>query len=116
MTTPYLAQQSINDFGSRPSDLQFSAALAASTDTALIIPGDAPRYKALIHAENKTWVALNATAAAPAAVTFAKTTSELMTAGSTICREVKAGDVLHFFSATATTAIGVSLFALGTFN
>lgn len=116
MITPYVSQQPVNDFGSRFSNLQLSASLAASTDTPVTIPGNAGRYKALIKVKNETWVAINAIAAAPAGASFAVTNSELIEAGMTICREVKAGDVLHFFSATAATSVGISLFAVGTNN
>ena len=116
MITPYVSQQPIDDFGLTFSNLQFSASIAASTDTTFTVPGNASRYKAVITVENNTWVALNAVAAIPAGATFAATTSKLITAGTTICREVRAGDVLHFFSPTAGTDIGIELFAIGTNN
>lgn len=114
-TAPYLAQQTVNDFGFRFSQL-FSASLAATTDTTLTIPGNQSRYKALIKVKNNTWVALNATAAVPAGGTFAATNSELVLAATELCREVKAGDVLHFFTATASTDVSVALYALGSNN
>lgn len=118
MITPYIAQQTVTDFGLRFPDLKYSAKLAITTDTTLTIPGAASRYKAVIKcvAAGEVWVASNATAAATAGTTFAATTSEMVTAGFPICREVKAGDVLHFFSSTATTDVSVVLFALGTNN
>ncbi len=117
MTTPYLSQQPVDDFGLRLSDLKFSTALAATTDTTLTIPGNAQRYKALIKVTNNTWFALNATAAVPAGSTFASTTSELVTSASPpLCREVKAADVLHFLSATAATTVSVVLYTIGTNN
>lgn len=117
ITPPYTSQQPVDDFGLNVTDLKFSAALAASTDTTLTVPGKAPRYKALMKvAENGVvWVALNATAAVPAGTTFAATTSELIDS-KPLCREVKAGDVLHFITATATTNISVVLYAVGTNN
>ena len=98
--------------------MKYSAKLAITTDTTLTIPGVAPRYKALIKcvAAGEVWVALNATAAATAGTTFATTTSEMVTGGYYICREVKSGDVIHFFSTTATTDVSVVLYALGTNN
>lgn len=121
MITPYLSQQPIDDFGLRFSDLKFNALVAVTTDTALTIPGNAPRYKAVIKvmvvdaADNGvSWVAINATAAPPAGATFAATTSELLT-NQAIGREVKAGDVLHFYS-TAATNISVALYSVGTNN
>jgi len=118
MITPYTSQQPVDDFGLLFSKLKFSASLAATTDTTLTIPGQAQRYKALIKVENNglVWVALNATAAVPAGGTFAATTSELINDNSTLCREVKSGDVLHFFTATAGTDISVVLYAVGTNN
>lgn len=118
MATPYIAQQTITDFGLRFADLKYSAKLAITTDTSLTIPGTCPKYKALIKcvAGGEVWVALNATAAATAGTTFASTTSEMLTGEYYICREVKAGDVVHFFSTTATTDVSVILYALGTNN
>jgi hypothetical protein len=116
MTTSYLSQQPVDDFGLRFSDLKYSVSLAATTDTTLTIPGNAQRYKALIVVKNDTWVAVNATAAVPAGTSFASTTSELATSARVICREIKAGDVLHFYTATAGTDVGVVLYALGVNN
>ncbi len=109
MISPYIANWTINDFGQLFSNLKYSASLAATTDTTLTVPGAAPRYKALIKVETNgiVWVALNDTAAVPAGGTFAVTTSELITDDRTLCREVKAGDVLHFI--TAGTGIDVSV-------
>jgi len=118
MVAPYISQQPVDDFGLRFSELKYSASLAATTDTALTIPGNAGRYKAIIKVENNglVWVALNATAAVPAGAGFAATTSELITDAKSLCREVKAGDVLHFITATAGTDVSVVLYALGTNN
>lgn len=118
MITPYLAQQPVDDFGFRFADLKFSANLAASTDTTVTIPGDAPRYKAVMKVEQNglVWVANNETAAVPAGATFAATNSELINDAKSLCREVKAGDVLHFITATANTEVSVVLYALNTNN
>jgi hypothetical protein len=117
--TPYISQQPIDDFSARFATLKYSATLAATTDTTLTIPGNAPRYKAVIKLGLSNtalvWMALNATAAVPAGGTFAATTSELIDT-IRICREVKAGDVLHFFTATASTQVSVVLYAIGTNN
>jgi hypothetical protein len=117
-TTPYLSQQPVDDFGLLFSNLKYSANLAATTDTALTIPGNAPRYKAVIKVENNglVWVAVNSTAAVPAGATFAATTSELINDAKSLCREVKAGDILHFYTGTANTEVSVVLYALGTNN
>lgn len=114
ITVPYVAQNPVDDFGLRFSNLKYSATLAASTDTTLTVPGTAPRYKAVIKVENNAdvWVALNATAAIPAGGTFAATTSELVNGNYYICREVLAGDVLHFFTAAANTDVSVVFYAL----
>jgi hypothetical protein len=100
------------------SNLKYSASLAATTDTTLTVPTKAQRYKAIIKVENNglVWVALNATAAIPAGGTFAATTSELITDAKSLCREVKAGDVLHFFTSTAGTDVSVVFYAVGTNN
>jgi|SRR5690606_13153363 len=118
MITPYVAQQTVTDFGLRFPDLKYSARLAITTDTTLTISGAAPRYKAVIKCmpTGYVWVALNQVADDPAGATFAASGSEMLTAEYVMCREVKSGDVLHFFSSTATTDVSVSLFALGTNN
>ncbi len=117
MITPYTSQQPIDDFGLRFADLKYSATLAATTDTSLLIPGNAQRYKALIKVEQNgiVWVANNVAAAAPAGSSFAATTSELITDDKSLCREVKAGDTLHFYS-TAGADVSVVLYAIGTNN
>ncbi|MGE4118940.1 MAG: hypothetical protein AB7F29_13790 [Candidatus Nitrosocosmicus sp.] len=115
MNTAYVAAYTVNDFGQSFASLKYSATLAATTDTTLTIPGSSPRFKALIKVEAgaQVWVALNATAAVPAGGTFAATTSELVTNATPLCREVRAGDVLHFYTATASTDVGVVLYATG---
>lgn len=118
MITPYIAQQPVTDFGLGFPSLKYSASLAATTDTTLTIPGNSPRYKAIIKCETdgNVWIALNATAAVPAGATFASTTSELITGVNYICREVKAGDVIHCYTASANTDVSITLYAVGTNN
>ena len=118
MITPYTSQQPVDDFGLLFSNLKYSASLAATTDTTLTVPSKAQRYKALIKVENNglVWVALNATAAVPVGATFAAVSSELVNDAKTLCREVKAGDVLHFITATAATDVSVVFYAIGTNN
>jgi len=116
LNAPYLSQQPVDDFGLRFSDLKYSAALAATTDTTFTVPGNSPRYKALIKVSADCWVAHNAVAAVPAGATFAATTSELALAEEHLCREVKAGDVIHFFSPTASNAASIVLYSLQTPN
>lgn len=116
LITPYKGNQPIDDFGQQFASLKYSGTLAANTPSTLTIPGDAPRYKALIRvqAPGIVWVANNATAAVapPAAGTLTTSTSELITNYGTICREVKSGDVLSFVSATANTVVGVVLYGM----
>lgn len=116
MTIPvqYTSQQPVDDFGLNFPTLKYSATLAITTDTTLTVPGNAQFYKAVMTCETAgyVWVALNAAAAAPGGGSFAATTSELITAGQRLCRHVKAGDVLHFFSGTATTDMSVVLYAV----
>ena len=117
MITPYISQQPVDDFGSKFAKLLYSVSLAATTDTTLTIPGVAPTYKAImkISYNGVVWVALNATAAVPAGSSFAATTSELINV-EPLCREVKAGDVLHFYTPTINTVVSVVLYAIGTNN
>ena len=118
MITPYTSQQPVDDFGLPFAGLKYSADLAITTDTSFTVPGIAPRYKAVIKCEpsGHVWVALNAAAAASAGGSFAATTSELLTQNQKICHEVKAGDVIHFYSVTATTEVSVVLYAVGSPN
>lgn len=118
MITPYVSQQPVDDFGLMFAGKKYNATLAITTDTTLTVPGDAPRYKAVIKCEpaGQVWVANNVAAAAAVGSTFAATASELLTESQKMCREVKAGDVLHFYSITATTDVSVVLYALGTSN
>jgi hypothetical protein len=117
MITPYISQQPIDDFGLRFADLLYSVSLAETSDTTFTIPGTAPRYKAVmkISYNGVVWVALNADADVPAGDTVAATNSELINV-LPLCREVDAGDVLHFYTATAGTVVSIALYALGTNN
>jgi len=115
MMTPYISQQPVDDFGLGFPNYKYSATLAATTDTTLTIPGGAPRYKVRIRSAGAgvVWAAINATAAVPAGATLVSTTSEMVTAERAMCREVRGGDVLHLFTSTASTAVSVVLWALG---
>ncbi|CAB4127706.1 hypothetical protein UFOVP93_44 [uncultured Caudovirales phage] len=117
MITPYISQQPVDDFGLIFPSLKYSVSLAETTDTTLTIPGAAPKYKALMKTSYNgvVWVALNATAAVPAGDTLAAVSSELLDSNP-LCREVKAGDVLHFYTETANTIVSVVLYAIGTNN
>ncbi len=117
MITPYLSQQPVDDFSLRFSNLLFSATLAATTDTAWTVPANAGRYKALIKANGLVWVALQplgtpaVVAGVPAGASFASTTSELVDDANRICRDVRAGDILHFFAPAASTEVSIMLYS-----
>jgi heme/copper-type cytochrome/quinol oxidase subunit 2 len=113
MTTPYLAQQPIDDTGFRLASKLYSVTLAANTEETLTVPGTAPKWKAVITVKNDTWFTVNATAAVPAGGTFAATTSELIMPGQKLCREVNAADVIHVITATASTDVGIVFYAVG---
>lgn len=100
----------------------YTATLAASTNTTLTIPGEVVRsatgqkgdYAALITVSDAVdvWVALNVTAAVPAGASFAASTSMLVNANNSRIFIVSAGDVLNFITATATKNVCVSLYTL----
>jgi len=95
---------------------KYTATLAATTDTTLTVPSNFPNWVAYfsVEAGKNVWLALNATAAVPAGATFASSTSELIPNVSQyqIGRNVKAGDVLHFFSQTGTANVSVAFYAI----
>lgn len=109
LPTPYTSARTVNDFSLTVSNLKYSATLAASTDTTVTVPGSAPRFKVVIRAETDAvvWFAVGDTAAVPAGATFAAVSSEMIPINGALCREVKAGDVLHFI--TGGTDIDVSI-------
>jgi hypothetical protein len=118
MITPYIAQPPIDDFSMRPASLKFNAVLAVSTDTALTVPGDASNFMALIKCTqpgDPVWFSVNSPASAPAGASLAATNSELCDV-IRMCRQVKAGDVLHFFTTASNVSISVSLYAYLTNN
>lgn len=121
MITPFTSQQPVDDFGLRFAGLLYSATLTATTDTPFTVPGAAltpgslaptkDKYKAVIKCSAEVWIAYNAVAAAPAGSTFASpTTSEMILPYQHTCREVNAGDVIHFF-APATADVSIILYA-----
>ena len=122
MVTPYLSQQPVDDFGLRFSDLKYSANLPATTDVVLVVPGNAQRYKAVMKSFPvlaDVWVAINKSliiaAELPVGATLIPTNSELLS-GMQFCREVVAGDVLHFITPNAGTPLSVVFYALNTNN
>ncbi len=126
MTTQYKLQKDVagyNGFGLQFSDLKFSASLGASDDTELAVPLKGSMGAALdtvnkwlaviqVEANLSVWFAVNATASVPASAEFAATNSDLIIGGEYYGVEVKAGDVMHFFAATAGTDILVKFYAL----
>jgi hypothetical protein len=109
-------QQGYNAFAPLFSQDKYSATLAATTDTTLTVPPNSENWIAYfsVEAGKNVWVALNATAAAPAGSTLVSSTSELIPNVSQyqIGRKVIAGDVLHFFSQSGTANISVSFYAI----
>jgi hypothetical protein len=109
----------IDGFGLPFCDTILSATLAANTDTTVTVPGSSsvveptagvPKFIAIFKytAAEDVFVALNQTAAVPAGDTFAATTSEQNPNG----KYVKAGDVIHFFTAASDVNVTVSLYSL----
>tara|TARA_R110000868_G_scaffold92421_1_gene256507 strand:- start:101 stop:457 length:357 start_codon:yes stop_codon:yes gene_type:complete len=118
MITSYTSQQPVNDFGLGFPGLKYNAVIAATTDTLLTVPGIAHRYKVLIKGGLNAvlWVALNEVADVPAGGgAFAADTSELVPINGQMCREVVAGDVLHFYS-TAGGDVSVVFYAVNSPN
>jgi len=107
-----------NGFGLKPTDTSYSCTLTASTDTTLTVPLEfalgncsstaVARLLAIITSDpgDSVWVALNATASAPAGSTFAATASALNPAAY----EVKGGDLLHFFTTQTGADISVRFY------
>jgi hypothetical protein len=119
MTTRLLFErdvQGLNSYAPSFSTNKYTATLAATTDTTLTVPSDFENWVAYfsVEASKLVWLALNATAAAPAGASFAASTSELIPNVSQyqIGRRVQAGDVLHFFSQSGTANISVALYAI----
>jgi len=126
MTTMYKLQKDVagyNGFGLPFSDQKYSATLGANTDTTLTVPSSAAigaplntnnRFLAIVQvkANISVWCAVNAVAAVPAGSTFASVSSDLIVGGEYYAREVKAGDVLHFITPTASTEVSVVFYAL----
>lgn len=116
----------INSFGQYFCTINYSATLAASTDTTLIVPGGSPvgglpsysfnKFVAVISVLQKSatatsvWMALNTAASAPAGASFGLTDSELITV--TTAKLCKFTDVLHFFTTGSSVDISVSFYAL----
>src|SRR6266481_1838864 len=116
-----------NDFGQIYSDQIYNATLTAATNTQLTVPGggilgalsaygssnNKNKMLGVIRATVDVWVAVNQTAAVPVGASFASATSELVTNTLDKTYLVSVGDVLNFFSKTATTpSISVAFYAM----
>lgn len=114
LPTPWISLHQNDDFGAPFSNLLYSATLANDTDTELTVPSSAPRYKAVMKAETDAviWVALNQVADEPAGASFAADTSEMIPINGVLCREVKAGDVLHFITGGTDLDVSVAFYAI----
>lgn len=126
----------INGFGLPAPDYVRAVILAASTNTAMTVPGDLPMgrmgsigsinpignigaapvgrkkyiakfsYGRVSSAAGDVWVAINATAAAPSTGSFAANTGELMPTAY----DVYEGDTINAITATANTVMCVALY------
>lgn len=130
MTIPFRTFQETkgsNDFGQQYSDQIYNATLAAATNTTLSVPGGGimggvtsyggssnnNKMLAVIRTSGNVWVAVNKTADVPAGASFAQDTSELVTNTLDKAYLVNVGDVLNFFSPTATTpSVSVAFYAM----
>ena len=123
MTTKFSMSRDVNGFngfGLKPSDTNINVTLTASTDTTFTIPGASAiggstyQTKALwlaifsIDPGDTVWVAVNATASAPAGNTFAATSSFSNPAGL----ELQEGDVLHCFTTQTGVDVSVRFYSL----
>ena len=109
MPIPYLAQQTINDFGHLQSDIRQGVILVAGAEQTLTVPGSAKKFKAVIHSAKAgdVWMAVNEAAVLPTAVMGA-VNCEL----NPVCREVKAGDTLSFISNQVDVQVGVVFYSI----
>ena len=130
MTRQFRTDQEVkgfNDFGQIYSDQIYNATLVAATNTTLTVPGGGVmgamssyngantknKVMAVIRTTGDIWVAVNQTADVPAAGTFAKDTSELVTNTLDKAYLCNVGDVLNFFAKTATTpSVSVAFYAM----
>lgn len=101
--------QGFNAYAPQFATNHFSASLLNGAEETFTVPEDTDVWVVSFSYQPGTvnWVALNATAAVPAGATFASTTSELNPGA----RVVSGGDVIHVITASATSEVGVSLYA-----
>jgi hypothetical protein len=90
------------------SENKVSVTLPTAGAVSLTVPVTATNWEAHFSYEggSNVWVANNATAAAPAGATFAATTSER----NPVARDVKAGDVLSFYTNDTGVEMGVTFY------
>jgi hypothetical protein len=128
MVTKYNQTRDINGyngFGLPPSDLNYSATLAATTDTTITVPDTMGMGANGIYSQSvwlaiitvspssgAVWVAVNAVAAIPVGTTFATSSSFLLVANGYNAIQVNGGDVLHFFSTPATNSVSVRFYSI----
>ena len=106
------------------SDLKYSATLtSAGGEQTITVPesntvGQAAQFathlyaaKIVIESAKKVWFSVNGTAAVPAGVSFASSSSELIPTDDEIFRQVKQGDVLSFITDTQAD-VSVSFYKL----
>jgi len=100
-----------NAFAPRISQDLFSASLINGSEQTLTVPGSSKKWVASFSYQAGTvnWVAINNAAAAPAGATFAASDSVLNPG----VLQVDADDVIHVVTATATSEVSVSLYAVG---
>jgi len=101
--------QGLNAYAPAFATNHFSASLVNGAEETFTVPEDCDKWIVSFSFQPGTvnWVALNATAAVPAGATFAATDSELNPGA----RWVTGGDVIHVITSTASSEVGVSLYA-----
>lgn len=116
MIKPFIMTRDINGyngFGLPVSNAKYQTTLSAGEEQTLTVPPTQsalyPNLLAIFTFEpgNSIWVALNATASAPAG-SFVITDSEL----NPQARICKAGDVWHFITSDAADEIGIIFYAI----
>ena len=119
-----LETQIINDFAQQFSTQIYTALLDAATDTSLIVPGGGVMGNLPATSNNKmlavikvkdaedVWVALNEPAVAPTTDSFILTGSELVNSDIGLGRQVKTGDILHFYTDAASVVVSVAFYGI----
>ena len=103
--------QGMNAYAPAPSDIIYSATLTSGSVEPITVPSSNENWIAVFSYEPGAdiFVAVNATAAAPAGGTFASTTSFLLPAQY----KLKAADVISLFNNSSTSQdVTVALYAV----